>query len=438
MKPETALKFRYSIWDKYTREQIETARDEWIAAYREIAGSNSSKKELCDSLTGRINRAAELFISRYIESAASDDISHGDCHYERSEEMEQKENNSLDGDFTLGNEADMKLASSFFSIKELALLQTGLAEQVEPELYFFGFGHGNEKIVKNSARKGILADLRGSTEEAVEYYTTHCNHSRYPDDYVSMRLDAIKDKSSFESVSKFLTELAAVYKEKETGIRFLRYEFRSYKFIHRVAKTDEEKAVVRKCGEQISDCYQRELERTYRRIEAYKKRGITDFAAVDSWTLTLDENGNFVRASIEGIDEKGTPIYGGNITEVDMTAKKLSIKNRRAEMKPKLKELALSSAEEKIWFDDDPDLYELQAAAQSLKQRGPLYGNGNPTFRSDLSGLSGGQLDAAAWQNYAIANGMVPTHVNYDDTLDGLLDRLQEFIELYEKALSAI
>jgi hypothetical protein len=328
MKPEIALKLQYLL-DKYTREQIETTRDEWITAYREIEESDSSKKELCDSLTARISRAAELFIRRHIEPAKSDAISHDDYYYEWLDEVKKEEDDSLDGDFPLGNEADMKLASSFFSIKELALLQTRLVEQIEPELVFFGFGHGNEKVVKNSARKGILADLRGSTEEAVEYYTTHCNHSRYPDDYVRMRLDAIKDKSDFESVSKFLTKLAAEYKEKETSIRFLQYEFRSYRFIHRVAKTEEEKTVLKKCGEQILDCYQRELERTYRRIEAYKKRGVTDFAAVDSWMLTLDENGNFVRASIEGIDEKGTPIYGGNITAVDASVEKKLIMNSR-------------------------------------------------------------------------------------------------------------
>ena len=251
MKPKTALKLQYSLLDKYTREQIETIRDEWIAVYREIAGSDSSKKELCDSLTDRISRAAELFIRRKIEPVKSDAISHDDYYYEWLDEMKKEEDNSLDGDFPLGNEEDMKLASSFFSIKEIALLQTGLAEQIEPELVFFGFGHGNEKVVKNSARKGILADLRGSTEEAMEYYTTHCNHSKYPDDYVRMRLDAIKDKSSFESISKFLTELAAEYKEKETSIRFLQYEFRSYGFIHRVAETEEEKTVLKKCGMQI-------------------------------------------------------------------------------------------------------------------------------------------------------------------------------------------
>ena len=437
MKPEIALKLQYLL-DKYTREQIETIRDEWIAAYREIAESDSSKEELCDSLTDRINRAAELFIRRHIEPVVSDAISHDDYYYEWLDEVKKEEDDSLDGDFPLGNEADMKLAYSFFSIKELALLQTGLSEQIEPELVFFGFGHGNEKVVKNSARKGILADLRGSTEEAVEYYTTHCNHSKYPDDYVRMRLDAIKDKSSFESISKFLIELAAKYKEKETSIRFLQYEFRSYGFIHRVAKTEEEKAVVRKCGEQILDCYQRELERTYKRIEDYKKRGFTDFTAVDSWTLTIDENGNFVRASIEGIDEKGMPIYSGNLTAVDASVERQLIMNSRNELKEKLKEFELTPAEQKVWFDDNPDLYELQRAAQGLKQRGPLYGNGNPTFRSDLSGLVGGQLDAAAWQNYCIANGLVPPHVNYDDTLDRLIERLQKFLELYEKVMGIV
>ena len=438
MKPEFALKLQYSLLDKYTREQIETIRDEWIAAYREIAESDSSKKELCDSLTDRINRAAELFIRRHIEPVVSDAISHDDYYYEWLDEVKKEEDDSLDGDFPLGNEADMKLAYSFFSIKELALLQTGLSEQIEPELVFFGFGHGNEKVVKNSARKGILADLRGSTEEAMEYYTTHCNHSRYPDDYVRMRLDAIKDKSDFESVSKFLTKLAAEYKEKETSIRFLQYEFRSYRFIHRVAKTEEEKAVLKKCGEQILDCYQRELERTYRRIEAYKKRCVTDFAAVDSWMLTLDENGNFIRASVVGIDENGIPIYSGNCTAIDALVERKLIMNSRNELKEKLKEFELTPAEQKIWFDDNPDLYELQAAAQGLKQRGPLYGDGNPTFRSDLSGLVGGQLDAAAWQNYAIANGLVPSHVNYDESLDKLIERLQKFLELYEKAIGIV
>ena len=438
MKPEIALKLQYSLLDKYTREQIETIRDEWIAAYREIAGSNSSKKGVCESFTDRINRAADLFIRRKIEPVVSDAISHDDYYYEWLDEMKKEEDDSLDGDFPLGNEADMKLASSFFSIKELALLQTGLAEQIDPEPVEPDCGFGRAKTEKNYARKGFLAELKGRCEEAVEYYSEHCDHSRYPDDYVRMRLEAIKDKLAFESNSKLLLERAAEYKEKETSIRFLRLEFHPYGFIHRVAETEEEKAVVKKCGEQILDCYQRELERNYKRIEAYKKCGATEFTAVDSWTLTLDENGKFVRASVVGIDEKGDPIYSGNCTAVDVSVEKSLIIDSRDELKEKLKEFELTPSEQKAWFDDAPDLYELQVAAQSLKQRGLLYGDDNPTLNYDLDGLVGGQLDAAAWQNYAIENGLVRPHVNYDETLDRLIDRLQRFIELYEKALSIV
>ena len=438
MKPETALKLQYSLLDKYTREQIETIRDEWISAYREIAGSDSSKKELCDSLTDRINRAAKLFIRRKIEPVKSDAISHDDYYYEWLDEMKQEENDSLDGDFPLGNEADMKLASSFFSIKELALLQTGLTEQIDPEPIEPDWGFGRAKTEKNYARKGFLAELKGLCKEAAEYYSEHCDNSRYPDDYVRMRLDAIENKLALVSNSELLLKRAAEYKEKETSLRFLRLEFHSYGFIHRVVETEEEKAVVRKCEEQILDCYQRELERTYKRIEAYKKCGVTDFAAIDSWTLTLDENGNFVRVSVVGIDEEGDPIYDGNCTAVDASVEKSLIMDSRDELKEKVKEYDLTPSEQKAWFDDDPNLYELQRVAQSLKQRGPLYGDDNPTLNYNLDGLVGGQLDAAAWQNYAIENGLVRPHLNYDDSLDRLIDRLQKFIELYEKVMSIV
>ena len=266
MKPEIALKIDYDRFKEYTREQIETIRDEWIAAYREIAESDSSKKELCDSLTDRINRAAELFIRRKIEPAKSDAISHDDYYYEWLDEMKKEEDDSFDGDFTLGNEADMVFASSYFTIKELAMIQMGHDEQIDPEPVEPDWGFGRAKTEKNYARKGFLAELKGLCKEAAEYYSEHCDNSRYPDDYVRMRLDAIKDKLELESTSELLLKRAAEYKEKETSLRFLRLEFHSYGFIHRVAETEEEKAVVRKCEEQILDCYQRELERNYKRM----------------------------------------------------------------------------------------------------------------------------------------------------------------------------
>ena len=70
------MKIDYDILKEYTRQEIEAVRDEWVAAYHEIAESDSSKKELCDSLIERIGRAADLFIRRHIEPAKSDAISH--------------------------------------------------------------------------------------------------------------------------------------------------------------------------------------------------------------------------------------------------------------------------------------------------------------------------------------------------------------------------
>ena len=114
MKPETALKLQYSLLDKYTREQIETIRDEWISAYREIAGSDSSKKELCDSLTDRINRAAKLFIRRKIEPVKSDAISHDDYYYEWLDEVKKEEASFISASFPKGKSPSRLSSSSFF------------------------------------------------------------------------------------------------------------------------------------------------------------------------------------------------------------------------------------------------------------------------------------------------------------------------------------
>ena len=57
-----------------------------------------------------------------------------------------------------------------------------------------------------------------------------------------------------------------------------------------------------------------------------------------------------------------------------------------------------------------------------------------PEPNYDLDGLVGGQRDAAAWQNYAIENGMYrPT--DYDASLENLLKNLEKCIDFYEKAI---
>ena len=114
MKPEFALKIDYDRFKEYTREQIETTRDEWIAAYREIAGSDSSKKELCDSLTDRISRAAELFIRRHIEPTKSDAICHDDYYYEWLDEVKKEDASFISASFPNGKSPSRLSSSSFF------------------------------------------------------------------------------------------------------------------------------------------------------------------------------------------------------------------------------------------------------------------------------------------------------------------------------------
>ena len=163
MKPEIALKIDYDIFKKYTRAQIETARDEWVAAYQQIAQSDPGKKELCDFLTQRIRRAADLFIRRHIEPVVSDAISHDDAYYEWLDEVKQEENDSLDGDFPLGTEEDMAFASPYFSVKELAMIQMGCAGDIYA-------GHYVEYADRVLVRKGILAEAKGDWAEAAGAY----------------------------------------------------------------------------------------------------------------------------------------------------------------------------------------------------------------------------------------------------------------------------
>ena len=158
------MKIEYDIFKKYTRAQVEAARDEWVTAYREIAEKDSSKKELCDYFIERIHRAADLFLSRYVEPQKSDAISHDDYYYEWLDGVKKEENATLDGDFPLGNEEDMVFASPYFSIKEFALIHTGCADSIFA-------GHYVEYADRALVRKGVLAELKGDFQEAAGAYS---------------------------------------------------------------------------------------------------------------------------------------------------------------------------------------------------------------------------------------------------------------------------
>ncbi|MBR6644883.1 MAG: hypothetical protein IKL21_03875, partial [Clostridia bacterium] len=262
MKPEFALKIDYDRFKEYTREQIETTRDEWIAAYREIVESDSSKQELCDALVNRINRAAELFIRRHIEPAKSDAISHDDYYYEWLDEMKKEEDDSLDGDFPLENEADMVFASPYFTIKELAMIQTGCSERISPD--------GIPECM--GVRDGFLKETAGLTTEAREAYVSY-NRFRDPED------EAVNDRWKYIDACNFLEgeyEKLLEYCEEadqwEKDLNSIVWErCRTYCLIRKWTETARNPEFALLYQQKMIECYQNALERNYKKIKEYKE-----------------------------------------------------------------------------------------------------------------------------------------------------------------------
>ncbi|MBE7065263.1 MAG: hypothetical protein E7384_05570 [Ruminococcaceae bacterium] len=420
MKPEIALKFDYDILKKYTRQQIEAARDEWVAAYREIAEKDSSKRELCDYLVVRIIRVAELFIRRHIEPVVSDAISHDDSYYEWLDEMKKEENDSLDGDFPLGNEEDMAFASSYFTVKELAQIQTGCADDIFA-------GHYVEYADRVLVRKGVLAEVKGDFKEAAAAYsgisTSKMIQDRENACRRKMRELMLEHNERLNKAYKEFLEVLAKQDEQLQSIFSIQYKF--YAAISDLlywAFREEEKAFVRECELKMIPYYQRALEEEYRKFKAQKEIGILDYTVIDSWTLTVDQNGNPVKTTVVDV-QKGKPVYADGCIGIEIADEARSVGNCRYELRQ--------------WLESNTNVYELKVAAEELKKKGALGMSPSPEPNYDLGGLSGGQLDAAAWQNYAIEHGMV-RRTNYDEMLDKLLIAIDECIDFYEKAISIV
>ena len=420
MKPEVALKIEYDIFKKYTRTQVETTRDEWVAAYREIAEKDSSKKELCDSFIERIHRAADLFLSRYVEPQKSDAISHDDSYYEWLDEVKQEENNALDGDFPLGNEEDMAFVSPYFTVKELAQIQMGCADDIFA-------GHYVEYADRVLVRKGILAEVKGEWEEAAGAYSGVSTSKMIQDrEYAcrrKMREIMLEHNEHLNKAYKEFLEVLAKQDEQPQSIFFMKYKFyAAMSDLRYWAFREEEKAFVRECELKMIPYYQRALEEEYRKFKAQKEIGNLDYTVIDSWTLTVDQNGNPVKTTVVDV-QKGKPVYADGCIGIEIADEARSVGNCRYELRR--------------WLQSNTNVYELKVAAEELKKKGALGMSPSPEPNYDLSGLSGGQLDAAAWQNYAIANGMV-RRTNYDEMLDKLLIAIDKCIDFYEKAISIV
>ncbi len=361
-----------------------------------------------------------MFIRRKIEPAKSDAISHDDYYYEWLDEVKQEENDSLDGDFPLGNEEDMAFASPYFTVKELAQIQMGCAEDIFA-------GHYVEYADRVLVRKGVLAEVKGEWKEAASAYSGISTSKMIQDrEYAchrKMREIMLEHNEHLNRAYKELLEVLAKQDEQPQSIFSMQYKFyAAMSDLCYWAKTDEEKAFARECELKMIPYYQRALEEEYRKFKAQKEIGILDYTVIDSWTLTVDQNGNPVKTTVVDV-QKGKPVYADGCIGIEIADEARSVGNCRYELRQ--------------WLRSNTNVYELKVAGEELKKKGALGMSPSPEPNYDLSGLSGGQLDAAAWQNYAIANGMV-RRTDYDEELDSLLVAIDKCIDFYEKAISIV
>ncbi len=220
-----------------------------------------------------------------------------------------------------------------------------------------------------------------------------------------------------------LLQIFADLDEHPASIASLKYRFFSAASdLRRCAYGEKEDAFVRECELKMLPYYQKALEKEYEKFKAQKAIGCPDYASMDFWILTVDKNGNPTKTTVVDV-QKGYPIYADGCTDVEILRETQMVGSYRYELNR--------------WLKSNKNLYELKAAAEELKKKGSLGMSDPPTPNYDLDGLVGGQLDAAAWQNYAIANGMV-RRTDYDISLDNLLEYIDKCIDFYEKAMSIV
>ena len=154
MEPQIALNRGY--W-----EDAGDCRDQWIAAYKEIAKKHLMLSMRAKKMIKRIELACSLCVTHatFFNTGNVDECFYGEAVARENEFLEEtkKARESLDGDFPCGNEDDMRFARDFFTNREMAYLQMGLANELNAS--------GN-----SMGRKGFIYECLGLYEEAIECY----------------------------------------------------------------------------------------------------------------------------------------------------------------------------------------------------------------------------------------------------------------------------
>ncbi len=171
-------------------EDLQNKRDEWLRAYEACAEEFVKTKEQAKALAARVERAAALLVERRevgAAGAAESTASHDDTYYTEIARLMEAEDAALDGDFPLGNAADMRFASLYFSVPELARIQLGLQDSID-------CGHYTEYSDAVLVKRGFLAELNGQWQQAARCYEGVSGSSMIQDREYACRKKAAESK----------------------------------------------------------------------------------------------------------------------------------------------------------------------------------------------------------------------------------------------------
>ena len=178
MDPELVLSRGY-------REYPDDVCNLWIAAYEEIAHNHRNLRLKARRMIKRVKKACSLLVTHatFYDTSRVDECFYGEAVERENEYLERTRSqyDSLGGDFPCGNDDDMRFARRLFSIRELAYIQMGLAEEVDPNALrnmpptnktFSGeaFPRKIKAANRPKGRKGFLYECMGQFAEAIECY----------------------------------------------------------------------------------------------------------------------------------------------------------------------------------------------------------------------------------------------------------------------------
>lgn len=186
-------------------ESVSDILDQWISAYKEIAKKHIMLMVRTQKMIKRIELASSLCVSHatFYNTGNVDECFYGEAVARENEFLEssKKARESLEGDFPCGNEDDMRFARRFFSIREMAYLQMGLAKELDPDdlsqkppVNKVFADEAFPRKIKTSdqplGRKGFIHECLGNYKEAIACYEAFSDGR--PDD----RIDYLRNKLS--------------------------------------------------------------------------------------------------------------------------------------------------------------------------------------------------------------------------------------------------